>query len=235
MSKDLQMIILVICGCVFAIIVAIILWIVIKRKKRRKLYLARQNRSLLPSDRIELFERMIDIQASVADGKGNNFIEWAKSFNLQQTAKTFNYLVNRNLWNYSALCERTELVTKKYNELKEQIEPIEQRLTEIALLSKAVENYKKSAAAYSGYQECGYSETFLLNHISEITSMRSAKKQIEDLGLNVDHLPSVERLKEAYNEALEMKKVIYPEYQHAKKEMDVIQTAKANYECIHKK
>ena len=223
----------IICCGAFVIVVSIILQIAIKRKKRKKIYLERQNRSLLPGS-YEMFEQMIDIQTSIADGKGKDYIEWAKTYNLQQWINTFNYLQNRNLFNYQTLCERTVLVTEKYNTLKKEIDPIEQKLADISLLKAAVANYKKATAAYSSYQQCGYSDSFLLEHISEIISLRSAKKQIEDLGLSEEHLPSPERLKLAYDEVLERKDEIFPEFQRAQKEMNILQKAKKNYEQYKK-
>lgn len=230
MTKEL---LTITCGGAFVVMATIILCLVVKRKKRAKLYIARQNRSLIPGSSAEKFERMIDIQALITEGKGAESIEWAKNYNFQQQIKTLNYLMERNLLDYSALCQKTALVTENYNTLNEKIAPLEQRLTGIAILEKAVMNYISASAAYSGYEKSGFSESFLLEHINEIASMRSAKKQIEELGINVNHLPSLERIKIAYGETLEQKNTFFPEYQRAQKEMNVIQTAKANYERIY--
>ena len=46
---------------------------------------------------------LIDIQAKIQAGKGKGYERWARIFNLQEAAKTLNFLIDNNLTDYDQL------------------------------------------------------------------------------------------------------------------------------------
>jgi hypothetical protein len=154
-------------------------------------------------------------------GKGVGYERWAK-----QMAQTVNYLTEHGLLEYSALAEKTESATARYNELSTQIKAAEIRLAEIAVLKTQIVNYAKTRDIYVAYRKSGYSKNFLAEHKSDILLHKAAKKAFDEL--NVKKLPTVKSLQVEYAALLLEKKAIYTDYRQARDEMKELLTVKAN-------
>lgn len=173
---------------------------------------------------------LVDIQAKLQAGKSAGYARWAKVFNLKQMAKTMNYLTENGLLEYSALADKAQAVTERYNLLAGQIKSAEKRMAEIAVLRTQIINYSKTRDVYTAYRKAGYSKKFLAEHEADILLHKAAKKAFDELG--VQKLPKVKELQSEYAELLAEKKKAYAEYQQARQEMQEVLTAKANVDWL---
>ena len=169
---------------------------------------------------------LIDIQAKLAEGKGEGYARWAKSFNLKQMAQTLNYLSENKLMDYSVLCEKTDEATAHFHDLSDKIKAADARMKEIASLKTHIINYSKTRDVYAAYRKAGYSKKFRVQHESEILLHQAAKKAFDELGLK--KLPTVKSLQAEYATLLAEKKSSYAAYRTARDEMQNLQMARAN-------
>lgn len=190
---------------------------------KKELSPARKEAKKIQAQRVNL---LVDIQAKLAEGKGDGYARWAQSFNLKQMASTLNFLTERKLLDYGTLCKKTDEVTARFHELSDQIKAAETRMAEIAVMKKHIINYAKTREVYVAYRKAGYSKKFLAEHEADILLHKAAKKAFDEMG--VKKLPTVKSLQAEYAALLSEKKKLYPEYSSTRQEMRDLQMARAN-------
>ena len=85
-------------------------------------------------------EKLIDLEAKRAEGKGAGYIHWGKTFNLKTMAKTLIYLQENGLTDLEALDAALEDAHKKVTTSRTNIKVIEQTLKEKKELQRQVLN-----------------------------------------------------------------------------------------------
>nr|WP_256310459.1 relaxase/mobilization nuclease [Tissierella carlieri] len=173
---------------------------------------------------------LVDIQAKLQQGKGKDYEQWAKIFNLKQMAQTVNFLQKHKLLAYADLEEKAKKCTATFDELNTQIKTAEKRMAEIQVLKKHIINYAKTKAIYTNYRKAGYSKKFYEEHRAELTLHKAAKTAFEELG--VKKLPTIKALQAECDELFSEKNKAYSKYHIARKEMQDILTAKANIDRL---
>jgi arsenate reductase-like glutaredoxin family protein len=170
---------------------------------------------------------IIDIQAKLADGKGEAYRLWATVENLKRMAKTKLYMDEHGL-DYDQLSYRKEELSAKERELSARIDTAQKRLAEINVLKTHIVNYSKTKDIYIGYKESGYSKKYLAEHEADIIIHKAAKKAFDELG--VKKLPTVKRLQIEFAELLTEKKEAYADLKKLRDELRELAVHKANYE-----
>lgn len=170
------------------------------------------------------FDLLIDIQEKIKLGKSNNYIYWAKKFNLKQMAKALLFLQEQDIHNMETLVFKTEEVTKKYYELSNSIKEAESRLKEIGALKMHIINYSKTRQIYIEYQKSGYSKSFFEEHSEQLLLHKAAKDHFNELKLK--QIPKVKELSEEYAVVLEKKKKAYSQLRELRHELKEYQLAK---------
>ena len=173
---------------------------------------------------------LIDIQAKIQQGYGPGFERYAKVYNLKEAAKTLIFLQERGLTDYDLLTEKSAAATKHFNGMADRIKAIEPRLSEITDLQKHIGSYSKTLDVYRQYRDGGWNKKFYVQHESEITIHKAAKKYFDSLGLK--KLPAMQSLKKEYASLSSEKKKLYQEYRPAREEMIALLMAKQNVERI---
>ncbi|CAK7082626.1 MAG: hypothetical protein TIS_01471 [Tissierella sp.] len=173
---------------------------------------------------------LVDIQAKLQQGKGKDYEQWAKIFNLKQMSQTVNFLQKHKLLAYADLEEKAKKCTATFDELNTQIKTAEKRMAEIQVLKKHIINYAKTKAIYTNYRKAGYSKKFYEEHRAELTLHKAAKTAFEELG--VKKLHTIKALQAECDELFSEKNKAYSKYHIARKEMQDILTAKANIDRL---
>ena len=173
---------------------------------------------------------LVDIQAKLQEGKGAGYARWATLFNLKQMAQTVAYLQDHQLLDYSVLSEKAAAASARFNDLSAKIKTAEVRMAEIAVMRTHIINYAKTRDTYVAYRKAGYSKKFLVEHESEITLHKAAKKFFDDQG--IQKLPTVKSLQAEYAALMAEKKAAYAEYRKAREDMKELLTAKANIDRV---
>ena len=174
------------------------------------------------------FQMLVDIQAKLAEGKGDGYARWAKRYNLKEMSKTLIFLQENKIGSMDEMEEQVRAATMRYHELGDSIKAAEKRMGEIAVLRAHIVNYAKTRDVYAAYRKAGYSKKFLEAHREEIELHKAAKAAFDEADLK--KLPKVKDLNVEYSELLSQKKAAYPEYRKAKEEMQELVRAQKNVE-----
>ena len=174
------------------------------------------------------FQMLVDIQAKLAEGKGDGYARWAKRYNLKEMSKTLIFLQENKTGSMDEMEEQVRAATMRYHELGDSIKAAEKRMGEIAVLRAHIVNYAKTRDVYAAYRKAGYSKKFLEAHREEIELHKAAKAAFDEADLK--KLPKVKDLNVEYSELLSQKKAAYPEYRKAKEEMQELVRAQKNVE-----
>ena len=172
------------------------------------------------------FQLLVDIQAKMAEGKGEGYKKWAAKHNLKEMSKTLLFLQEQKILSADELKERTEAAVSRYHAMGDSIKAAEARLTEIAVLKNHIINYAKTHEVYTAYRKAGYSKAFLEAHGEEITLHKAAKAAFDEAGLQ--KLPKIKELDAEFAELLTKKKAAYPDYRKARNEMQELVRAQKN-------
>ena len=182
--------------------------------------------------KVQPFHLLVDIQAKMAEGKGEGYKKWAAKHNLKEMSKTLLFLQEQKILSADELKERTEAAVSRYHALGDSIKAAEKRMAAIAALREHIIHFAKTRDVYAEYRKSGYSKKFLETHREAIELHRAAKAAFDDAGLK--KLPKVKELNAEYAELLAKKKAIYPEYRKAREEMQPLLRAQKNVELFFK-
>lgn len=171
----------------------------------------------------------IDIEQKKKDGKGAAYEQWAKIFNVKQTANTVNFLTENNV-DYQKLEQQVQNSTKQFNEISNQLKQKEKQIKEVLELKTNIIYYARTIDIYKQYQKTKDKQNFKKEHNEDIIKHEKAKAFFEKT--NQKKLPKVKELQQQYQNLLAEKQQLYQQYTTAKKEMLEYQTAKQNMDKL---
>ena len=172
-------------------------------------------------------QTIIDIQAKLAEGKGEAYRRWATVENLKRMAKTKLYM-DEHGFSYETMAKHKSELSEKEKELSAKITETQNRLAEINILKTNIINYSKTRDVYVAYRKSGYSKKFLEKHEADIIIHKAAKKAFDEMG--VKKLPTFKSLQVEFAELLSAKKGTYAELKIVRDELRELLIHKANYE-----
>ena len=135
-----------------------------------------------------------------------------------------NFLTEHGIGSYEELVERCDAVAAASIRTRESLRDTEQRITNLALIGKQIDTYRKLKPIYDRYKASKDKEKFLRGFESEIILFETAAREIKKAGLT--KLPSAEKLKAELNELTARKTVLQAELrkiQREEKEFNLIQ------------
>ena len=112
--------------------------------------------------------------------------------------------------------ERCDAVSAASIRTRESLRDTEQRITNLALLGKQIDTYRKLKPVYDRYKASKDKEKFLRGFESEIILFEAAAKEIKKAGLT--KLPSAEKLKAEINELTARKTALQAELRKIQQE-----------------
>jgi len=173
---------------------------------------------------------LIDIQARMQQAYSPGFERWAKTFNLNEMARTLIYLQENGLTDFSELEKTCNAAAQKFNDLGDQMKAADKRMKDISELQRHIGTYSKTREVYAQYRKLtGRKQAkFYEQHSNEIDGCQAAKRYFNSLGLK--KLPSMQSLKQEYATLQAENKKRYPEYKQAREKMMDLLTAKNNKE-----
>ena len=174
---------------------------------------------------------LVDIQAKLAEGKGPGYERWAKVFNLKQMAAALAYLQNNGLTEYEELEKKAAETTDRFHVLSDRIKQTENAMNINRELKSATVQYARTQPVFEKYKAAKYSRKFLAAHEADIELYRAAQADLKRL-LNGEKLPKMDVLKEEGRRLAEQKWKLYAEYQKVRRDMQEVNTAKANIDYL---
>ena len=165
-----------------------------------------------PAQRKKRISLLIDVQEKLQT-KGPGYARWAKVHNLKEMSKSLLFLREHGIDSREDLHALVDKKVAKRDALRDTVQTMEKRITEIAALRKHIYNYSDTRATYEAYRKAGYSKKFFEAHREELTIHKAAKKAFDELG--VKKIPRVKELNVEYAELMKEKKAKFREYRTA--------------------
>ena len=176
-----------------------------------------------PKQRIGKVSLLIDIQNSIKAQQSAGYQRWATIENLKRAAATMNFLTEHGIGSYEELVERCDAVAAASIRTREDLRDTEQRITDLALLGKQIDTYRKLKPVYDRYKASKDKEKFLRGFESEIILFEAAAREIKKAGLA--RLSSSEKLKTELDGLYARKTVLQADLrkiQREEKEYDIV-------------
>ncbi len=173
---------------------------------------------------------LIDIQSKINASKGKGYENWAKIFNVKQSAKSLMYLREHNLNNYDELVSKADEISNKFDEVSANIKALESQIHDKSEMKKHIINYLNSKAKYSEYKQSGYSKKLAEEYRAEIALYKASQKYFNDKGLK--KLPNIKSLSADLDNLYKEKNSAYTDYKKLKKDYQESQTVKRNIETV---
>ena len=171
-------------------------------------------------------QRLVDIAAKRAEGKGIGYERWAKTFNLKQMAKTMNFLSEHGFTSPEEVDAALEAAISGQHAAGEKLKELESRITANKELMRQITIYRKTKPAHDGLKTAKKPERYREAFHADLTLYEAAVRYFRQQGLK--KLPAVSKL-QAENEALiSEKNGLYTEYREQKARAAELQKVKSN-------
>ena len=177
-------------------------------------------------------EKLIDLEAKRAEGKGSGYIHWGKTFNLKTMAKTLIYLQENGLTDLDALDAALEDAHKKVTTSRTSIKAIEQTLKEKKELQRQVLNAHAGKDLHAEYLKLPKKkqEKFYEENRPALMLYDAAMRYFKENGVKT--IPTVKRIQDEIEDLTSKKNDAYTDYRESQKREKELQTVKANIETI---
>ena len=127
-----------------------------------------------------------------------------------------NFLTEHGFGSYEELEERCDAVAAASIRTRESLRDVEQQITDLAILGKQIDTYRKLKPIYDRYKTSKDKEKFLRGFESEIILFEAAARDIKKAGLA--KLPSTEKRKAKLDSLAARKTALQSELRKIQKE-----------------
>lgn len=186
-----------------------------------------------PRQRSGKVSLLIDIQNNIKAQQSAGYQRWATIENLKRTAATMNFLTEHGIGSYEELVERCDAVAAASIRTRESLRDTEQQITDLALLRKQIDTYRKMKPVYDRYKASKDKEKFLRGFESEIILFEAAAREIKKAGLT--KLPSHDKLKAELDELSARKTALQAELRKVQREEKEYDTLRKNVVALLEK
>ena len=183
-------------------------------------------------------QRLVDIEAKRAEGKGIGYEKWAQRFNLQQMANTLNAYTE---YGFSSMDELNDLLSAARSELQESREKLKSIETIIAgkkeLLKQLLTYWetKNVRQEYKALKSAKARAEYAQAHEREFKLSNAAAKYFKDHGIT--KLPGTKALQAEIQQLTSEQNARYKDYREKQRRVKELETVKNNLENMlgHKK
>ena len=178
-------------------------------------------------------QRMVDIEAKKAQGKGKGYEYWATTFNLKQMANALNIYTE---YGFSSPEELDAAVSAAYaavHDSSAKLKPIELALKEKKELRRQIIIYRDTKAVREGLaaQKTPKARAaYRQEHEADILRSEAAVRFFKANGIT--KLPTIKQLTAEIEALMSEKNAGYSEYQERKREADELLTVKRNIDQV---
>lgn len=155
--------------------------------------------------------RIIDLENNEKVQNSAGYAYWAKLHNLQEQAKTFNYLSENGLLDGAKLDRDLAAATLAYQQSHEELKDTESRLKQGNRQLRLLGQYYQTKAMYLEYVKTGKSKNFHADHRAELDLHDAAVKELREI-YGTKKLPTIQSLKAEKAELTKRKQAQYECY-----------------------
>ena len=178
-----------------------------------------------PKQRDDRIRLLYDLQS-----KQGGLQHWARLQNLKLAAKTFAWLEEHGIDNYSDFESKAVTVIEKRDTAHTSIKEIEARTAELSLVMKHAATYRQLKPVYDRYRQSRDKEKFLRGHESEIILFEAAARELKRMG--AVPLPSTESMNTELVALVAKKNTLLAEYRTVRSQAQEYETIKKNVDAL---
>ncbi len=181
----------------------------------------------------EVVQRMVDIAAKKAEGKGRGYEKWATLHNLKQMAATVSIYEESGFSSPEELEAALAAASTELHETTGKLKAVESTLREKKDLQKQLLAYIKTKPARDGLRAQKTEKArraYREQHESEFIISESAARYFKAQG--IQKLPATKALQTEIEQLTKEKNALYNEYREKKENIRELQTVKSNLDKI---
>jgi len=132
---------------------------------------------------------LIDIDSNIKAQQSRGYNNWAKGFNLQESAKVLVYLKDMGFGSYGELRSKAENVNKFYDDniksqsaVREKIKVIDDKLNNLKEMRAYLKDYYSTKDVFDTYKRSGYNQDYKEKHEGELKLNKAAKDYFDKEG-----------------------------------------------------
>lgn len=143
--------------------------------------------------------RIIDQENNEKVQASAGYAYWAKLHNLQEQAKTFNYLSENGLLDGAKLDRDMTAAKEAYQQSHAELKATEERLKQVNRQLRLLGQYYKTKAVYREYAKTGKQKDFYEEHSAELELFEAASRELREI-FEEEKLPTIQALKQEKSE-----------------------------------
>ena len=155
---------------------------------------------------------IVDIENSVKAQRSAGFARWQNIRNLQEAAKTLNFLTENNLLQYADLQSRASEVNAAFDGAGESLKDAGKRLADMARLIKHIGDYQRTKAVYDGLKAAADKGAYRRGHEGDVILHEAVVRALRKHAGAGGRLPDPARLRAEYGRLSEKKDALRAEY-----------------------
>ncbi len=178
-------------------------------------------------------QRMVDIEARKAQGKGKGYERWATTFNLKQAAQALNIYTEHGFSSPEELDAAISAAFDDLQEIRDKLKPVEAALNEKKELRQQASVYRATKPVRDGLAAQKTSKAraaYRQKHEADLLRSDAAVQFFKSQGIT--KLPSAKALTAEIDTLLVEKNARYTEYQEQKRRANELLTVKRNIDQL---
>ena len=192
-----------------------------------------RNKAAINAPKQDGVQRMVDIAAKKAEGKGKGYEKWATLYNLKQMAATMSVYEESGFSSPEELEAALAAASAGLHEVTGKLKAVESTLREKKDLQKQLLAYIKTKPARDGLRAQKTEKArraYREQHESDFIIAESAARYFKAQGIT--KLPSSKTLQAEIEQLTKAKNALYNEYREKKENVRELQTVKSNLDKI---
>ena len=192
-----------------------------------------RNKAAINAPKQDGVQRMVDIAAKKAEGKGKGYEKWATLYNLKQMAATVSVYEESGFSSPEELEAALAAASAGLHETTGKLKAVESTLREKKDLQKQLLAYIKTKPARDGLRAQKTEKArraYREQHESDFIIAESAARYFKAQGIT--KLPSSKTLQAEIEQLTKAKNALYNEYREKKENVRELQTVKSNLDKI---
>ena len=192
-----------------------------------------RNRAAINAPKQDGVQRMVDIAAKKAEGKGKGYEKWATLHNLKQMAATVSIYEESGFSSPEELEAALAAASAELNSVHAELKAVESTLREKKDLQKQLLAYIKTKPARDGLKAQKTEKArknYREQHESDFMIAEAATRYFKSKGIS--KLPASKALQAEIEQLMREKNSLYNEYREKREKTKELQTVKGNIEQI---
>ena len=116
------------------------------------------------------------MENSLKAQQSTGYAKWAKIHNLQQAARTLNFLTEHGIDDYAALESKVAEISAANDEAAAALKAVDRRLTDMPVLIKNISTYRQTRPVALEYRKAKDKATYRREHESQLILYEAAAK-----------------------------------------------------------